>query len=233
MLDLFARFDAWHRRARHSPALHRLAIISRVLLAVAFIPTGMVKLLGHRFTSLPVSDPVGAFFEAMYQTGFHWNFLGLGQVSAGILLLIPATTTLGAVCFFPIVLNITVVTWSVGFKGTMYITALMLLASIFLLAWDWDRLRSIVVTPHGRVREAVAPPSALERAGYVTGTLAVLGVFLAVRSFVPMAVVPWLLGIGVISALMVLVAWAQTLRRPPSDAGTIAGAALTRSTITR
>ncbi len=221
MLDLFARFDDWHRRARQSPALHRLAIISRVLLAVAFIPTGMVKLLGHRFTSLPVSDPVGAFFEAMYQTGFYWNFLGLGQVSAGILLLIPATATLGAVCFFPIVLNITVVTWSVGFKGTTYITALMLLASIFLLAWDWDRLRAIVVNPHGRVREAVAPPSALERAGYVTGTLAVLGVFLAVRGFVPMAVVPWLLGVGVISALMVIVAWLQTLRRPREGAGTI------------
>jgi hypothetical protein len=180
-----------------------------------------VKLLGHRFTSLPVDNPVGAFFEAMYQTGFYWNFLGLGQVSAGILLLIPATATLGAVCFFPIVLNITVVTWSVGFKGTTYLTALMLLASIFLVAWDWDRLRAILVPHTGRVREVVAPPSTPERVGYVTGTLAVLGVFLAVRGFAPPAVVPWLLGVGVIAEVMVLIAWVKTLRRPRSDARSV------------
>ena len=98
---MIATLDALHLRARAWTPLHRLAIISRVLLALAFIPTGMVKLLGQRFTLLPTTDPVGAFFEAMYQTGFYWNFLGLGQVAAGMLLLIPATTTLGAVCFFP------------------------------------------------------------------------------------------------------------------------------------
>jgi uncharacterized membrane protein YphA (DoxX/SURF4 family) len=218
MHSLLNALDALHRRARRLPALHRLAIISRILLALAFIPTGMVKLLGQRFTSLPTSDPVGAFFEAMYQTGFYWNFLGLGQVAAGILLLIPGTSTLGAVAYFPIVLNITVVTWSVGFKGTTTITSLMLLASLFLLSWDWDRLRSLVAPPAGREREVVAPASRLERTGYAIGTAAGLGVFLAVRNLLPTAALPWLLATGVLAALMVLVAWVQTLRRPAATA---------------
>jgi len=207
MLDAI---DSLHRRSRQIAALHRLAIISRVLLALAFIPTGMVKLLGQRFTLIPTTDPVGAFFEAMYQTGFYWHFLGLGQVAAGVLLLIPATTTVGAVCFFPVVVNITVVTWSIGFKGTTYITSLMLLASIFLLCWDWDRLRSILAPPAGREAERVAPPSSLERAGYIVGTSAGLGVFLAVRSLVPGKTVPWLVGFGVVAIAMVLVAWFQS-----------------------
>jgi len=44
-----------------------------------------------------VNTSVGAVFEAMYQTGGYWRFLGLSQVLAGALLLIPATAFYGAV----------------------------------------------------------------------------------------------------------------------------------------
>lgn len=206
---MIRRLDELHLRARGSLPLQRLAVISRILLALAFIPTGMVKLLGERFTTMPTDTPVGYFFEAMYQSGFYWNFLGLGQVLAGVLLLIPATATLGAVMFFPIVLNITVVTWSVGFKGTVYVTSLMLLAALFLLCWDWDRLRGIVIAP---VDRPVAPPlrmSALERTGYLVGTTAALAVLMALRGLVPGGAVVGLLVLGVVAALMVLAAWVK------------------------
>ena len=207
-------FDRLHASARALPALHRLAVVSRLLLALAFIPTGMVKLLGQRFTLLGTDNAVGAFFEAMYQTGFYWNFLGLGQVSAGILLLIPRTSTLGAVMFLPIIVNVTVVTWSIGFAGTVYVTALMLLANIFLLCWDYDRLRYILFTPsHRPTVAAVVPMPAIERAGYVIGTGAGLVVLAATRSFVPMSVVKWMMLIGVVAVLMVLAGWIQTTRR--------------------
>lgn len=88
--------DRLHARARAIGPLHRLAIVSRILLALAFIPTGMVKLLGQRFTLMSPDTPIGGFFEAMYQTGFYWNLLGLAQVMAGVLLLVPWTATLGA-----------------------------------------------------------------------------------------------------------------------------------------
>jgi uncharacterized membrane protein YphA (DoxX/SURF4 family) len=203
-------FDQLHASARRIPALYRLAIVSRLLLALAFIPTGLVKLLGNRFTLLGTDNPVGAFFEAMYQTGFYWNFLGLGQVTAGILLLIPWTTTLGAVMFLPIVLNITVVTWSIGFQGTVYVTALMLLANVFLICWDYDRLRTVLFAPsHRPILDRPVPVPAIERAGYLVGTGAGLVALMATRSFVPMSVVRWALLVGVVAFVMVLSGWIQ------------------------
>jgi uncharacterized membrane protein YphA (DoxX/SURF4 family) len=211
---MLAALDALHARARRWPPLARLAIITRILLAMAFIPTGLVKLLGERFTLMPVDTPVGYFFEAMYQSGFYWNFLGLGQVTAGILLLIPATATLGAVLFFPIILNITVVTWSVGFAGTIYITPLILLAAVFLLCWDWDRLRWIVFEPAERpALPTPAPMPRIERLGYLTGGVTGMIFLLWTRGFVPRDVVRPTLALGGAAVLMVLVGWLQAARR--------------------
>ena len=47
----------------------RLTVLKRILLVADFIPTGMVKLLGQRFTTLSESNPIRAFFEAMYRAG--------------------------------------------------------------------------------------------------------------------------------------------------------------------
>jgi len=96
------------------------------------------------FTLLPVADPVGYYFDALYQTGFYYQSLGWEQIIAAILLLIPRTSHLGALIFFPIILNITVLTNSVGFKGTWLLTIFMLLASTYLVCWDYDRWKSII-----------------------------------------------------------------------------------------
>ncbi len=136
--------DRLHARARRSRWLGRLAILTRILLALGFLPSGLTKVLGNQFTSLGLDDPVGFFFEALYRTGFYWQFLGMAQLAAAILLLIPRTTTLGAVLYFPIILNIFLITVSMHFRGTPVIAGLMLLGSTFLLAWDWDRLKGIV-----------------------------------------------------------------------------------------
>lgn len=210
---MIVTLDALHLRARAWVPFQRLAIISRILLAIAFIPTGMVKLLGQRFTLMSPDTPVGYFFEAMYQSGFYWNFLGLGQVAAATLLLIPATAALGAVAFFPIILNITVVTWSVGFQGTIYITALMLLAAIFLLCWEWDRLRGIFVTPASRAAERSTPLVPLERLGYGVGLAAGLGVAMITRSVLPRTWTLPLLGVGLLGGVLVLAGWVQLGRK--------------------
>jgi uncharacterized membrane protein YphA (DoxX/SURF4 family) len=115
-----------------------------VLLAVGFIPSGLTKVLGNRFTRLGLDSPVGFFFEALYRTGFYWRFLGLCQLAAAALLLVPRTATLGAVVYFALILNIFVITVSVGFVGTPFITGLMLLASVYLLCWDYDRLKRLL-----------------------------------------------------------------------------------------
>ena len=202
-------FDRLHAAARARPALHRLAIVSRILLALAFLPTGMVKALGHRFTLMPVETTVGFFFEAMYRTGAYWHLIGIAQMTAALLLLVPRTATLGAVLYFPIILNIHAITTSVGFAGTPVVTGLMLLACTFLLCWDYDRWKTILFPAPTSTATPVAavPLDPLERAGYALGTAAGLGLFSATRSLVPGATMRHFLAVGVVAALLVLAGW--------------------------
>ncbi|MBK7804094.1 MAG: hypothetical protein IPJ55_15795 [Chloracidobacterium sp.] len=117
---------------------------TRVLLAIGFIPPSYTKIIHQPFTSLPDSTPVGHYFNALYQTGFYYEFIGWGQMIAAVLLLIPRTSHLGAMLFLPIIANIAVLTVSVGFKGTWVITILMCLAATYLVAWEYDRLKPLV-----------------------------------------------------------------------------------------
>jgi uncharacterized membrane protein YphA (DoxX/SURF4 family) len=132
-----------HARARRSRVPRAFTVFTRVVLALGFLPSGLTKVLGNRFTVLGVDNPVGFFFEALYRSGFYWNFLGLCQLAAALLLLVPRTATLGALLYFPIILNIFVLTLSMHFTGTPFITGLMLLANIYLLCWDYDRLKGL------------------------------------------------------------------------------------------
>jgi len=116
---------------------------TRILLFLGFLPSGLKKLIGERFTILGLDTPVGFFFEALYRTGFYWNFLGFIQLMAGILLLIPKTSFLGALLYFPIIFNIFVIVISMHFTGTPFIVGLMLLANIYLLIWDYKKIKSI------------------------------------------------------------------------------------------
>lgn len=173
-------------RIRSHALLYRLTLGTRVLLAVGFIPTGMVKLLGHPFTTMSPETRLGGFFDALYQSGPYWHFIGLAQVLAGILVLLPTTATLGALVFLPIGVNIFVITLSFDFNGTPIVTGLMVLATIYLLGWDYDRLRGIF-TAAERVDTAVPLPQhclsgPYERGVYVAGTIAGFGLFSGTRS---------------------------------------------------
>lgn len=117
---------------------------TRVLLAVGFIPPSYTKIIHQPFTVLPDSHPVGHYFNALYQTGFYYEFIGWGQMIAAILLLIPRTAHIGALLFLPIIANIAVLTASVGFAGTWIITIFMSLAALYLVAWEYDRLKPII-----------------------------------------------------------------------------------------
>ena len=115
----------------------------RYLLGVAFIPSGYTKLVGNRFTQISTDNPIGYFFEALYQSGFYYNALGLFQLLASFLLMTQRLSTLGNLIFCSLTLNICLITISLSFKGTWIITSLMLLASIILLIWDYNKLKPI------------------------------------------------------------------------------------------
>lgn len=121
--------------------LNTFVILTRLLIGFAFIPSGLKKVLGERFTNLGAETQIGFFFEGLYQSGIYWNFLGLGQMVAAFLLMTQRLATLGAVMFFFIISNIWMITVSMKFTGTWIITSLMLLATIMLLIWDSHKLK--------------------------------------------------------------------------------------------
>jgi len=137
--------DALHLSVVRRRSLQLFTAFARVLLAVGFIPPSIPKILHKPFTVLPDSNPVGHYFNALYQTGFYYEFIGWSQLIAACLLLIPRTSHLGALMFLPIVVNISVLTTSVGFKGTWLITIFMSLAAAWLTAWEYDRLKPILL----------------------------------------------------------------------------------------
>jgi len=146
------------RQALKQSLLLQLAVIyTRYLIGGAFVFASLVKIKGLRFTQIPDDGghSVGHFFEMMYQSGRYWQFLGWAQLVAGLLLLTQRYATLGAVLFLGIIANIFVITVSYDFGYTPVITGLMLLATVLLLLWDWNRLRVLLNLP---AREEVTSP---------------------------------------------------------------------------
>ncbi len=219
MGDLVLRLDrlacALQRRVRERPVLYRLALGTRVLLAVGFIPTGAVKLLGRRFTTMSPESDIGLFFEVLYRSGPYWRFLGLAQVVAGLLVLSRTTATLGALAFFAIMLNVFFITVSYDFRGTPVVTALMLLATVYLLLWDYHRLRGLFGLGAGG--DFAPPPGPklkgkLERGAYVAGFACGLALFSALRGLlVPQSWGVWLV-LGCLLSLLVAL-WCGLFRR--------------------
>lgn len=132
------------RQLRRNKLNNWIIIHLRYLVGLAFFPSGMTKLIGHRFTNISTESPIGYFFEALYQSGFYWNFLGLAQITAGVLLLTQRYALLGTLLFAAILTNVWLITLSLSFKGTWIITSLMMIAVIFLLIWDHQKLLPIV-----------------------------------------------------------------------------------------
>jgi hypothetical protein len=114
-------------------------IFTRLLIGFAFIPSGLIKLYGKPFTLLPKTDPVGYFFDALYNTGIYWNFLGFCQLVAAFLLMSQKYANIGAGLFLGIIVNIVLITYGIGFGNTTIIAILMLLAVAGLLLWDYQK----------------------------------------------------------------------------------------------
>src|SRR5262245_43444554 len=142
-MSLSANLDHLYDECKKNQWLRYFAIFCRVALALGFIPSGIVKVTGERFTGLPSNHPLGHYFDALYLTGFYYTFIGIGQLAVALLLLIPRTALLGAILYFPIIFNICVLTYATRFEGTR-IATLMLLANLYLLGWDYARVKYIL-----------------------------------------------------------------------------------------
>jgi len=107
----------------------------KITLGLAFIASGIRKLPNVKFTELPISNPVGLFFEGMHAAGFYWNFIGYYQLIFGIILMTKWFSKLTPLLILPVTFNIFLVSVSLQMKGTPIITSCMLLGNVYLILW--------------------------------------------------------------------------------------------------
>lgn len=149
------RIEEIYYEAKSDKWLKGFAVFCRIALAMSFIPAGFVKIMGERFAAgLPSNNPLGHYFDALYLTGYYYTFIGVAQIITAILLLVPRTSLLGALMYFPMIVNICVLTYATRFAGTR-INTMMLLASLFLLIWDYDRLKYILPFKQPKINHPV------------------------------------------------------------------------------
>jgi uncharacterized membrane protein YphA (DoxX/SURF4 family) len=140
---MLTRLHHRYEEAKGNRWFNYFAVFCRITLALGFIPSGLVKVMGERFTALSTNHPLGRYLEALYHTEYYYTFIGIMQLVIAVLLLIPRTALLGALMYFPIIVNICILAYAVRFEGTR-ITTLMVLANLYLLCWDYNRLKHIL-----------------------------------------------------------------------------------------
>ena len=139
-MSISSTLDRLHTQAKQNSWLWLFSIFNRFALAAGFFPAGMVKIFDERFASgLSVNHPMGSYLEALHHTGYYYTFIGVVQVAAAIMLLIPRTVTLGAFLYFPVILNICILTYAVRFDGSLFTAPLMTLANLYLLGWNYEK----------------------------------------------------------------------------------------------
>lgn len=89
MTALHTKAEHFYREARANRWVNWFSICCRIALAVGFIPSGLVKIGGERFTGLPSNHPLGHYFDALYLTRPYYTFIGIGQLLVALLLLFP------------------------------------------------------------------------------------------------------------------------------------------------
>lgn len=123
-------------------------IYTRYLIGGTFVFASLIKIKGRRFTrDSGEFNPINSgwhFFETMYQSGLFWQFIGISQLLAGLLLLTQKYSKLGAIFNLPIILSIFIITLSYYFSYTPVITGMMLFANVILIAWEWDEIKVLL-----------------------------------------------------------------------------------------
>jgi uncharacterized membrane protein YphA (DoxX/SURF4 family) len=147
-------------RARRTRWVNVAVVILRILIAFAFVPAAMKKVLGQPFTDPTNHGVFHDFLHAFRATGWFYPFVGVMQLLAATLLMTQRWATLGAAVALPILSAIMVFCWSTGVEPTAIVATLMWLGIVGLLVWDLDRWRALFVPSDRSCEVHVAPPAA-------------------------------------------------------------------------
>lgn len=115
----------------------------RFLIAFAFVPAALKKVLDQPFTDPANHGPFHDFLHALRATGWFYQFVGIMQLVASTLLFTQRFATLGALLALPIITTITLFCWSTGVYPTASIATLMWLGTVGLVLWDIDKWRAV------------------------------------------------------------------------------------------
>ena len=96
LMKLLANLDHLYEECKRNLWLHYFAVFCRVALALGFIPSGIEKVMGERFTALPSNHPLGHYFDALHLTGFYYTFIGVSQLTVALLLAWNAASIVGS-----------------------------------------------------------------------------------------------------------------------------------------
>jgi hypothetical protein len=143
-MSLSEKLDALHARTVSNKWMRYFTTFTRMALVAGFLPAGYVKIIGERFTDLHNKQPMGSYLEALHHTGYYYTFVGYAQIIAALLLLIPRTAVLGVLIYLPIILNICILSLAVRFEGSLLTAPAMVVACIYLLCWNYDRIKYIL-----------------------------------------------------------------------------------------
>jgi len=131
------------RRARWA----NLVVVNlRILIGFAFLPAALKKLLDQPFTDPANTGRFHDFLHAFHATGWFYQFVGVMQLVAAILLCTQRLALVGAFLALPILATITAFCWSTQVYPTATVATLMLLGTIGLIGWDLERWRGVVST---------------------------------------------------------------------------------------
>jgi uncharacterized membrane protein YphA (DoxX/SURF4 family) len=138
---MIGRIQEFVAQARENRAINIFIIILRMLLGFAFVPAGLKKILAQPFTDAANQGPFHEFLHAFHQTGAFYQFVGLVQLTAAMLLMTQTWPTLGAALLTPMLVAICVFCWSTKVIPTALIVSLMCLGLMLLLLWDFSKWR--------------------------------------------------------------------------------------------
>jgi len=167
------------QEARQLRWLNLVVVNLRILIGFAFLPASLKKILGQPFTD---PENVGIFHEfvqVFHATGGFYQFVGVMQFMAAVLLMTQRFATLGAMLMLPIVVAITALCWSTAGLPTTIVVTLMSLGTVGLLLWDFQKWRGVFSAEQQEESIRIAPAAeVIERGLWQRCGLAIVLVYL-------------------------------------------------------
>ncbi len=154
-------FESLLARARSTRWVHVCVVNLRFLIAFAFIPAALKKLLDQPFTDPSNHGPFHDFLHALQATGWFYQAVGIVQLVAAALLFTQRFATLGALMALPVLTAITAFCWSTHVVPTAIVATLMWLGTIGLLCWDFDKWRGVFASDRQAHEIHIVPPTSV------------------------------------------------------------------------